>query len=70
MVKKECHELREEVMTGKEVCSMLGISQSYLYNLTSANKIPHYKPLGKKVYFKRSELVSWLEQSKVITKSN
>lgn len=70
MEKKESHELREEVMTGKEVCSMLGISQSYLYNLTSTNKIPHYKPLGKKVYFKRSELVSWLEQSKVITKSN
>lgn len=57
--------LNNEVMTSNDVCSMLGISHSYLYVLTSTNKIPHYKPLGKKVYFKRSELTSWLEKSKV-----
>lgn len=63
-------QLQCEVMQAKEVCEMLGIAQPYLYQLTSTNKIPHYKPLGKRVYFKRSELMQWLEQSKVITKNH
>ena len=62
--------LQEEVMTSEDACAMLGITRHYLYQLTSTNKIPHYKPLGKRVYFKRSEMMQWLEKSKVITKNN
>lgn len=47
-MKKENENLNNEVMTSNDVCSMLGISRSYLYFLTSTHKIPYYKPLGKK----------------------
>ena len=38
----------------------LELSQSHLYKLTSSGSIPHYKPNGKKLYFKREELDTWL----------
>ncbi|MEX0966743.1 MAG: helix-turn-helix domain-containing protein [Bacteroidia bacterium] len=50
----------KEVLNFKEACEYLELSQSHLYKLTSAGSIPHYKPNGKKLYFKKSELESWL----------
>lgn len=50
----------KEVLNFNEACQYLELSQSHLYKLTSAGSIPHYKPNGKKLYFKRSELESWL----------
>lgn len=44
-----------------------GLSKSHLYKLTSAQKIPHYKPSGKMLYFDREELEKWLLQNPVIT---
>jgi len=52
--------VHKEVLNFKEACEYLELSQSHLYKLTSAATIPHYKPNGKKVYFKRVELNSWL----------
>lgn len=37
-----------------------GLAKSYLYKLTSMCKIPHYKPHGKRIFFKRTELDEWL----------
>ena len=50
----------KEVLNFNEACQYLELSQSHLYKLTSAGSIPHYKPNGKKLYFKRSELEGWL----------
>ncbi|WKN29752.1 helix-turn-helix domain-containing protein [Porifericola rhodea] len=50
----------KEVLSFNETCQYLELSQSHLYKLTSTGNIPHYKPNGKKLYFKRSELDSWL----------
>ena len=47
------------VLNFNEACQYLELSQSHLYKLTSAGNIPHYKPNGKKLYFKRSELENW-----------
>ena len=49
----------KEVMTIEEASKYLGFKTSYLYRLTSSNKIPFYKP-GHKVFFKRSELEEWV----------
>ena len=38
----------KEVLTSDEAARYLGISKSYLYKLTMQQKIPHYKPMGKK----------------------
>lgn len=52
------------VFTVAEACEYMGITESHLYKLTSAGKIPHYKPTGKLMYFDRSELDDWLLQNR------
>jgi excisionase family DNA binding protein len=48
-----------------EAAAFTGLAVSYLYKLTSAQEIPHYKPRGKMLYFDRSELELWLRQGKI-----
>ena len=57
----------KEVLNLQEACQYLELSQSHLYKLTSAGNIPHYKPNGKKLYFKRSELDTWLLRNRCAT---
>ena len=45
-----------------EAEKFLDLSRSHLFKLTSARKIRHFKPNGKKIYFDRSELVQWLKR--------
>lgn len=49
----------KEVLSSSEVCEFLGISESYLYRLTSSKQIPYYKPNGKMIFFNRKELCEW-----------
>ena len=62
------------VMTSKavlnvpEAATYTGLTESYLYKLTSTQQIPHFKPRGKMIYFNRVELDQWLQQNRV--KSN
>lgn len=58
---------QKSVLTFDEVTLFTGLSKSHLYKLTSSQKIPHYKPTGKLLYFERSELEKWLLQNPVIT---
>ncbi len=56
--------LQKEVLTFNEVCDYLDLSASHLYKLTSQKRIPHFCPLGKKLYFNRSEIDKWLTTNK------
>jgi len=51
-------------LTTEQASKFLGFSITYLYELTSKRLIPFYKPSGKKLLFKQSELTHWIEQSK------
>lgn len=57
----------KEVLTSEEAANYMGVSKSYLYKLTMEKKIPHYKPMGKMVYFNRQELEQWLQANRVAT---
>ncbi len=57
----------EKPLTFDEAARYLDVSKSHLYKLTSANKIPHYKPQGKRLYFSKSELNTWLLRNPVKT---
>jgi excisionase family DNA binding protein len=46
----------KEVFTLEETSEYTGIGSGTLYVLIHEGRIPFYKPLGKKIYFKRSEL--------------
>jgi excisionase family DNA binding protein len=50
----------KEVLNLSEACRYLDLSESSMYKMTHKGLIPSYKPNGKRLYFKRSELDSWL----------
>lgn len=58
---------QKEVLTAEEAARYMGVSVSYLYQLTAQRSIPHSKPVGKKIYFRRAELEAWLMQNPVST---
>jgi len=61
--------LQKEVLNFKEACQYLGVSQSHLYKLTSSKSIAFFCPQGKRLYFKRNELDTWLLRNRSATKN-
>ena len=62
--KVECDQyVQKDVFTTEEAFLFLDISPSQLNKLNSKQKIPHYKPRGKMVYFDKKELVKWLKRN-------
>ncbi len=59
--------LNRDIFNFKDAAAFLDYSRSYLYKLTYSRQIPHYKPNGKKLYFKRSDLEDWLLRNRVKT---
>lgn len=59
--------LTKEVLNFKEALVLLGISSSMLYKLTHKRTIPYYKPNGKLIYFKKSELLKWMLGNRIST---
>lgn len=55
----------KDVLTFDEACEYIGISESLLYKLTAAKEIPHFKPRGKMLYFKRVKIDEWLLQNRI-----
>jgi excisionase family DNA binding protein len=61
---------QKEFLTVEDVTVYLQLSKSCLFKMTSNKEIPFYKPGGKKLYFKRSELDEWVFSSKVVSNDN
>ena len=59
--------LSKNVLSFEEASRFLNLSKSYLYKLTLAGVIPHYKPQGKMIYFEKTALEEWLRQNPVKT---
>jgi excisionase family DNA binding protein len=57
----------KEPLTLKEAQAFTGLSRSALYHLIDKYKIPYYKPFGRRIYFKRSELEAFLFQNRHAT---
>lgn len=74
-IEQRIDELESLVYASKNVLSLdeaskfLSLSKSYLYKLTSAGIIPHYKPQGKMIYFEKHILEEWLRQNPVKTQA-
>jgi len=68
-IQNQLSENTDKPLPFQEASEYLNISKSYLYKLTHQQKIPFYKPNGKKIYFKKSELEAWLLRNRVKTSS-
>ena len=53
---------QKEMLSAKELCSLLGISISTLNKWKAENKIP-YKRMGKRNFYPRSEVIGALKDS-------
>lgn len=53
----------KNVLTYEETAKITGYSVTHLKKLVYANKIPCYRPNGKKVFFNRAEVENWLMQN-------
>ncbi len=49
----------------KGLSDQLGLSKSYIYKLSSSNVIPKYCPSGKLIFFKKSDVLFWLENNRI-----
>ena len=57
---------QKNVLTFQEAARYSGFSKSYLYKLTSLDKIPFSKPAGKMIFFDRVQLEKWLLNNQAI----
>jgi excisionase family DNA binding protein len=48
----------------QEAATFLGLKPSYVYNLCHFGKLPHFKPGGKKIVFKLSDLENYLYRNR------
>lgn len=61
---KKQYALSKEILTLDETSDYLNLSKSALYKMTSKKEIPFYNPGGKKIYFKKTEIESWVLNTK------
>lgn len=59
----------KEVLSIEECATFTSLSVAHIYRLTSQRAIPFYKPMGGKIYFKKSEIENWLLQGRQATDS-
>jgi excisionase family DNA binding protein len=57
---------RDNFMDVKEAADFLKEAKATLYSRTSRREIPFYKR-NKRIYFKKSDLISWLEKGRMKT---
>ena len=55
----------KEVFCFEEAVDYLKVSKSFLYKMTSSNSLTYFKPSGKLIYFKKSDLDEWLLKNKI-----
>ena len=59
----------KEILSIRELEIYADMPKNTIYSLTSQKLIPHYKR-GRRVYFRRSEIDEWLNQSKIEVRHN
>lgn len=59
--------LTKDVINVDECAALTGFSPAHIYRLVSQNEIPHYKPTGKTILFKKPEIIEWLFRIRIST---
>ncbi len=59
---------KDKILSIQEASDFLNLAKQTLYSFTSKNVIPFLKK-GKKLYFRKSDLINWLSEGKRKSKS-
>ena len=57
--------LQKEILTLEEFSTYAGISKNQAYHLTSKKKVPHFRPVGKMIYFRKEDVIEFLSQNPI-----
>jgi excisionase family DNA binding protein len=60
----------KRMMNISELSEYIGMSEAYIYRLTSTKKIPFSKPLAKMIFFDRFQIDEWLNSNQVSTQKD
>ncbi len=55
---------KKKFLTIEETALYLDYSVAYIYKLTHLGTLPFYRPNGKKIFFRRTELDEWIGRHK------
>lgn len=55
----------KNILTVEGLMDYTGFSRKQIYKLTSTRRIPHYKPSGRKILFKKDEIDEWITRGRV-----
>lgn len=58
-----------DFVTLEQACAYLGVSSAQMYQYTHRKALPFYKPLGRRIYFKRSELDDFIGSGRIAPQS-
>ena len=57
----------KNILTVEDLMDYTDFSQKQIYKLTSTRQIPHYKPSGRKLFFKKNEIDEWITRGRIDT---
>lgn len=66
---KEDGTVVKEMLTTIEAAEYMGVSKSWLYKMTMQGELPTYRPGGKRIYLKRSEINDWMGSQRSSSKA-
>ncbi len=66
---RDLKEATAQPLTLDEAATYLHVSKSHMYQLTSKGLIAHFKPAGKKIFFKKSDLDAYLLRNRRASES-
>lgn len=58
----------KEVFSISDFCLYTGFSKPYAYRIVKKKVLPFYKPLGKEIFFRKEDVISFLTSNKVESK--
>lgn len=57
----------DELMTIEQLADFINFPKTTIYGFTHGQKIPYYKN-GRRLYFKKSEIIAWIDSKRVKTR--
>jgi excisionase family DNA binding protein len=54
----------KNILSVREACQYMDISESFMYKLTHGKLLPCYRPNGKKLYFQKNDLEAWMTRNR------
>lgn len=60
--------LNKETLSLEEAADYLDVTKDYMYRLTAAKEFPLFKPGGKLIYIRRSDIEEWIVRNRIRSK--